>query len=256
MTEPTSTPAIPPLRERLAVCSWSLHPENPLSLVAKVHLTGLHKVQLALDPLRKAPEAWAKGPALIRRQGIQIISGMFGTVGEDYSTLESIRATGGLVPDEHWEENWKNIQLTAALAQQLGLKLVTFHAGFVPTDESDPLFAKMVRRLGETADIFHTAGVTLGLETGQETAQSLAHLLKTINRPNLGVNFDPANMLLYDKGDPIEAIRLLAPWVRQVHIKDAKRTSTPGTWGREVAAGDGEVNWREFAAALKEMNFA
>ena len=56
-----------------------------------------------------------------------------------------------------------------------------------------------------------------------------------LNHPNIGVNFDPANMILYDKGDPVKALHVLAPWMRQVHIKDAKRTKIPGTWGEEVA---------------------
>ncbi|MGD0044716.1 MAG: TIM barrel protein, partial [Isosphaeraceae bacterium] len=95
----------------------------------------------------------------------------------------------------------------------------------------------------------------LGLETGQETAAVLLGLLEKLDRPNVGVNFDPANMLLYDKGNPIEALRLLGPWVRQVHIKDALRTRVPGTWGQEVPAGTGEVDWRAFFATLEAIGF-
>ena len=164
---------------------------------------------------------------------------MFGCVGEDYSTLETIRLTGGIAPDATWEQNWTNIRATAALAQQLGLKLVTFHAGFLPHEEKDPNFAKLLRRLAETADVFQAANIALGLETGQETAPVLVQLLQKLNRPNVGVNFDPANMILYDKGDPIAALRVLGPWIRQVHIKDARRTKVPGTWGEEVAGGHG-----------------
>jgi len=71
----------------------------------------------------------------------------------------------------------------------------------------------------------------------------------------VGVNFDPANMILYDKGDPIEALRTLGPWIRQVHIKDATRTKIPGTWGEEVVAGTGEVDWPAFFAALDQVGF-
>jgi L-ribulose-5-phosphate 3-epimerase len=181
---------------------------------------------------------------------------MFGCVGEDYSTLESIRASGGIAPDQTWEQNWKNIQATAALARELGLKLVTFHAGFLPHIEADPAFAKMLWRLTEVAELFSVAGVDVGLETGQETAPVLLQLLRKLNRPNVGVNFDPANMILYDKGDPIEALRALGTWIRQVHIKDAIHTNTRGTWGQEVPAGTGEVDWHAFFATLGEINFA
>jgi L-ribulose-5-phosphate 3-epimerase len=243
------------LSERLAVCSWSLQPTNPQDLVAKLQATDIRRVQLALDPLRDAPGVWGETAALFRQNGISIVSGMFGCVGEDYSTLDTIRVTGGIAPDATWEQNRNNIQATAALAQKLGLKLVTFHAGFLPHDETDPNFAKMLRRLAETADVFKAAKVTLGLETGQETAPVLVQLLQKLQRPNVGVNFDPANMILYAKGDPIAALRTLGPWISQVHIKDARRTKVPGTWGEEVAVGTGEVDWRAFFATLRELNF-
>lgn len=243
------------LANRLAVCSWSLQPTSPKDLAAKLQATGVRRVQLALDPLRKSPD-WAQAAPVLREQQIEVVSGMFGCVGEDYSTLESIRLTGGIAPDETWEQNLKNIQASATLAQGLGLKLITFHAGFLPHDETDPNFAKMLGRLGRVAGIFEAVGITLGLETGQETAPVLVQLLTKLNRRNIGVNFDPANMILYDKGKPLEALRTLGPWIRQVHIKDAVRTRKPGTWGEEVPAGSGEVDWRAFFATLNELKFS
>jgi L-ribulose-5-phosphate 3-epimerase len=243
------------LADRLAVCSWSLQPAGPQDLADKLAATGIRRVQLALDPLRERPEVWNGTNHLLGQAGITIVSGMLGCVGEDYSTLESIRLTGGLAPDHTWEQNWKNLQATAYLALQLGLKLVTFHAGFLPHDETLPGFRKLRQRLGEAADIFRAADIALGLETGQETAADLVRVLQQLGRANLGVNFDPANMLLYDKGDPVAALHALGPWLRQVHIKDARRTQVPGTWGEEVPAGSGEVNWREFFATLKQLRF-
>ncbi len=243
------------LADRTAVCSWSLQPASPQDLIAKLQAAGVRRVQLALDPLREAPGVWGETAARFRQNGVTIVSGMFGCVGEDYTTLQTIRDTGGIAPDATWEQNWTNIRATAALARELGLKLVTFHAGFLPHDEQDPGFAKMLRRLSETADAFQTAQLALGLETGQETAPALARLLQQLKRPNVGVNFDPANMILYDKGDPIAALQTLGPWLRQVHIKDARRTRVPGTWGEEVVVGTGEVNWPAFFTTLEQLNF-
>jgi len=242
-------------KTRIAVCSWSLHPTDPNELISKLTATGINRVQVALDPLRQDPARWAKAPQILRENRIDIVSGMFGCVGEDYSTLDSIRRTGGLAPDNTWEQNWKNIQTTAALAHEMGLRLVTFHAGFLPHDQKAPEFVKMVRRLGEVADIFRAANLELGFETGQETAPDLIGVLNAVNRPNVGVNFDPANMLLYDKGDPIESLKALGPWLRQVHIKDAVRTNKPGTWGQEVPAGEGQVDWPAFTAVLRDLKF-
>ena len=237
------------------MCSWSLQPANPRDLVAKLQTTGVGRIQLALDLLRECPEVWGETGAVCREQGIGIVSGMFGCVGEDYTTLESIRRTGGIAPDATWAGNLKNIRLAASLAADLGLKLVTFHAGFLPHEESDPDFAKMLERLRTVAGVFQERNMVLGLETGQETAPVLLGLLEKLERPNVGVNFDPANMILYDKGNPIEALRLLGPWVRQVHVKDARLTRTPGTWGEEVPVGTGQVDWPAFFATLRELNY-
>jgi L-ribulose-5-phosphate 3-epimerase len=246
----------PPLKDRLAVCSWSLQPVSPEQLFEYLRAIGIPRLQCALDPLRDNPSVWGKFGDQCARNHIALVSGMFGTVGEDYSTLESIRRTGGLVPDATWEENWKNIQTTAQIAQRLGMKLVSFHAGFLPHEESDPAYAKLRDRIRRVADVFAGAKIDLAFETGQETAGTLRSFLEKLERPNVGVNFDPANMILYDKGNPIEALRTLGPWIRQVHIKDAIATRQPGTWGEEVVTGSGQVDWKAFFAALEEVKFA
>jgi sugar phosphate isomerase/epimerase len=245
---------IRPIRERLAVCSWSLQPADPHQLIEGLRAIGILRVQLALDPLREQPE-WADTGALLHQAGIEIVSGMFGTVGEDYTSLDSIHRTGGLVPDATWEENWENVQANARLAHQLGLKLVTFHAGFLPQDEACPEFEKLQHRIRLVADVFAAQGVDLAFETGQETAQSLRVFLEKLGRVNVGVNFDPANIILYDNGNPIEALRALSSWLKQCHVKDACRTRQSGTWGAEVPVGTGQVDWLAFFELLKQAQF-
>jgi L-ribulose-5-phosphate 3-epimerase len=245
----------PSIHDRLAVCSWSLQPTSPEDLVQKLKQTGLSRVQLELDPLRDAPKVWGDTEKIFREAGVTIVSGMVRCLGEDYGSLVSIRQTGGIAPDATWEQNVKNISAAATIAKKLGLRLVTFHAGFLPPDESHPTFAKMCHRLDTVADIFMVQNILLGLETGQETAPELGGLLHKLNHPNIGVNFDPANMLMYDKGDPVKALHTLAPWIRQVHIKDARRTKTPGVWGEEVVVGRGEVDWHGFFTTFKHVIF-
>jgi sugar phosphate isomerase/epimerase len=217
--------------------------------------TGIMRVQLELDLLRDFPKLWGGAEKLLRENGVTVVSGMVRCLGEDYTSLDSIRLTGGIAPDATWAQNLKNISAAASIAKNMGLKLVTFHAGFLPPDESHPTFSKMRERLDTVADIFMVQNILLGLETGQETAQELAKLLHALNHPNIGVNFDPANMLMYDKGDPVKALHVLAPWIRQVHIKDARRTKVPGTWGEEVPVGSGEVDWRGFFSTFKHVIF-
>jgi sugar phosphate isomerase/epimerase len=188
-------------------------------LIRSLREIGIARVQLALDPLRDNPAVWGSTADQFKRDGVAILSGMFGTVGEDYSTLE------------------------------------TFHAGFLPHEESDPDFQKLLGRILQIADLFATKGIDLGFETGQETADTLAAFLKKLNRPNVGVNLDPANMLLYDKGNPIDALRTLGPWLKQCHLKDANRTKVPGTWGEEVTVGTGQVDWPAFFQTLGDLRF-
>lgn len=243
------------LSTQLAVCSWSLRPADPAHLVEHLRAIGIPRVQIALDPLREQPAVWGALPELCAKSGLAIVSGMFGTVGEDYSTLDSIKRTGGVVPDATWDQNWRNIQADAEIARQLGLKFVMFHAGFLPHDPADPAFQKLLERITRIADLFAAKGIDLGFETGQEEAPTLRAFLETLNKPNVGVNFDPANMILYDKGDPIAALRTLGPWLKQCHIKDAVKTKVPGTWGQEVVVGTGQVDWRAFLRTMGELGF-
>ncbi len=243
------------ITENLAVCSWSLQPTSAEQLFQQLHQIGIQRLQIALDPIREHPKEWGNFPELCRQHQVSCVSGMFGTVGEDYTTMDSIRRTGGLVPDDTWDANWRNIQENVALSQKLGLKLVTFHAGFLPHEESDPQFKKLLDRIARVADLFAAKGIELGFETGQETAETLDIFLTKLGRKTVGVNFDPANMILYEKGDPIEALRGLARWLKQCHIKDARRTQKPGTWGDEVTVGTGEVDWKAFVKTLGDLNF-
>ncbi|MDX2133088.1 MAG: sugar phosphate isomerase/epimerase family protein [Planctomycetota bacterium] len=241
--------------ERLGVCSWSLRPGSPADLCEAVRACGLARVQLALDPIRSGQ--WDEDATVraLRDAGIIVVSGMIAMHGEDYSTLESIRRTGGVRQDALWGDNFRATEANAALAQRLGLSLVTFHAGFLPHDLT-PERRTMVDRVRQLAQLFASRGVRLALETGQETAETLIDVLQSVNaslptRWQVGVNFDPANMILYGMGDPIDALRMLRSHARQVHAKDATVATTPGEWGTEVPVGAGQVDWREFAHVLR-----
>ena len=234
------------INPRIGVCSWSLRPARPPELVSALRRVGIRSVQLALGPVILEPAVWGAAIGELRREGIEIVSGMMAMSGEDYSSLESIARTAGVRLDDTWPANRAHAEAVASLAADEGLDLVTFHGGFIPEDRADPERAKLLERLRTVADIFASHQLRLGFETGQETAQTLVEALDDLDRPNIGVNFDPANMILYGKGDPIEALRLLGPHVVQVHVKDAVPTTTPGTWGTEVPVGDGAVDWQAF----------
>ena len=232
-----------------AVCSWSLQPRAAHDLADLVRACGLTAVQLALDPVRTDAMPLEQVRAAFAEHGIGIVSGMMAMAGEDYHSLDSIRRTGGIVPDETWPQNRAAAHRNAELAAQLGIALVTFHAGFIPHGELDPGRAVMLERLSVLRDLFAAEGVGVALETGQEHAATLAALLDEL--PGVGINFDPANMILYGMDDPVAALRALLPRVVQVHVKDAVRAEQPERWGREVPVGAGDVDWDAFFAVLR-----
>jgi sugar phosphate isomerase/epimerase len=243
---------MPIARAPIAVCSWSLRAKNPVELVDRVRSTGARAVQLALTPIAEDPALWSETFARLADAGIDIASGMLETVGEDYSTLDAIRATGGVVPDATWPATRARAAEVARIAGAHGVTLVTFHAGFIPHEEGaqrDELFA----RLREISRMFAGHGARIAFETGQESADTLAHALDHLGDDTIGVNFDPANMILYGMGDPVAAVARLAPRIAQVHVKDALPTTVPGTWGGEVRAGTGAVDWKAFLAALAHV---
>ena len=246
--------------ENLGVCSWSFL--KPLDAVAaEMKKLGLKRIHLALQPFLEggSRHGAAEGAAALDRVKARLASGewklsatMIGFPQEDYSTLESIKKTGGIVPDDVWEANKKIIVAGAKLSAELKSPVLTMHAGFL--DESDPVaLKKYTDRVKFIVDTCGEAGVPVAFETGQETAADLAKFLPTV--PGAGVNFDPANMILYGKGSPVEAVRTLAPWIKHVHLKDAVLTKKPGTWGTEVPWGDGEVDAPRFLAELKAAGY-
>ncbi len=240
------------MTRRIGVCSWSLRAADPRELADRVAAVGVTSTQLALEPLRTKRWSIDETIGALAARGITIASAMMQTHGEDYSTLASIAATGGLRPDATWAANEAAAREDAQLARALGVSLVTFHAGFLPHDPRDPERAKILDRIRRVADLFAATGVRVGLETGQESAETLAGVLDALAHDNVGVNFDPANMILYGMGDPVLALARLAPHVMQIHVKDARASARPGEWGTEVVVGTGDVDWEGFDAARRE----
>ena len=235
----------------VGVCSWSLQTDvnGVADAMRKIGIGSVHLgVRAALG---------AEGNdflAAVQNQDWTISATMIDFPQEDYSTLDSIKVTGGVGPDEYWEQNQELFLGAADLTVKLGVKYLAMHAGFI--DESDISYSeKFYERIISLADAAGEKNIMLLLETGQETAEELRNFLEELNHPAIGVNFDPANMILYDKNNPIEAVKVLAPWIKHIHVKDAIRTTQPGTWGTEVPWGDGQVQTGDFLNALEEIGF-
>ena len=235
----------------IGVCSWSFR-KGIDEIGSVMTALGLEHINLAIAPAL-GPDGGAYLDA-VKRQGWTITAGMMNFDYEDYTSLDTIKVTGGIAPDAHWPASGQAFAQASEITAKLGSKHIMMHVGFL--DHADQAYAKKfydrVRCLGDRAG---EAGVTLLMETGQETAEDLQRFVETLNHPNVLLNFDPANLILYNKDEPMTAFRRLAPWIRHIHIKDAIRTKTPGTWGSEVVWGEGQVNAFAFLDVLKEVGY-
>jgi len=240
----------------IGVCSWSLQPKGMSDLIAKVKSLSLSHMQLDLTMLLDLEETVrAETIAQLKQSGIQLTAGMVHFAGEDYSKISVIKQTGGYVPDAKWMERRDLTADAARVAKHLGLTKLSTHVGFIPAS-SDLGYAKIVEHVREIAQICGDQGVDLLMESGQEAAPELLQFLNDVPASNVFINFDPANMVLYGAGNPLEAISILNRHIAHVHIKDAKYSQNPGSaWGDEVPFGTGEVPPGEFIGALHEANY-
>jgi len=246
-------PAIEPLA--IGVCSWSLQVTSVPELKGFLDQLGVDVVQIACGDPHHA--SWAEGdamPAAAVAAGFRMNGTMLGFPGEDYTTPRTIEKTGGFGDPATRPERLERFRWALHRTTELGLSDLMLHAGFIP-EVGDPARKPFLDTLAAVSDLAHRQGIIVAFETGQESATLLRRTLDDLKCPNLKVNFDPANMLLYDKDDPLAVIELLAPDIRSVHLKDANRPTEKGTWGSEVPLGRGQTNTAAFVTALKRVGF-
>ncbi len=198
--------------------------------------------------------------------GVRLSVVFAGFDGESYADIPATQKTCGLVPPETRSERLTELKEIADFARLLSSEAtrcgegpipIGLHLGFVPHDSADARFADAVAATQEICDHCLPYDQAIHLETGQEPAEELLTFLGKVSRPNLFINFDPANMVLYGCGEPIEALRQVGKYVRSVHCKDAKWSDEPGvTWGEEVPLGEGAVDFQEFLSVLDEIGYS
>ena len=194
--------------------------------------------------------------ARLEELGITVTAVFGGFEGESYADIPTVAKTIGLVPLETRAARTQEMNEIADFAKMLGCNVAALHLGFIPHGASDPLYDQVVEVTQEVCDHCQQNGQNLHLETGQETAESLLRFIADVNRDNLFINFDPANMILYGTGEPIQALRKVGRFVRSVHCKDGKWAANPGKeWGREVPLGEGDVGFENFLRTLKELGY-
>lgn len=248
---------MPTLKDReIGIFFWA-EPDAQAALKA-VKQCGVVSGQLAIDGAvvlnQETAQAWREALAA---EDFHVCTVFAAYTGEDYADIPTVERTVGFIPRDTRAEREVRTREVIEFAASLGVKSFGCHVGYIPHDKNHPDFVgvrDMVRRI---ADFAATHGMTYCLETGQEPAGQLLEFFNDVDRPNVKINFDPANMILYGTGEPIAAFRLLRGHVISVHGKDGDwpDASKPGSLGCERLLGEGSVDIPKFMAALKETGY-
>jgi sugar phosphate isomerase/epimerase len=219
---------------------------------------GIPTIQLhAPSAASRTPENAERFVARLNELGIRLTAVFGGFEGESYADIPTVARTVGLVPPEMRAARTREMKEISDFARLLGCDVVALHLGFIPHDTSDPTYAEILDVTRDVCDHARNNGQNLHLETGQESADGLLRFIGDVARDNLFVNFDPANMILYGTGEPIQALKRVGKYVRSVHCKDAKWAGKPGEeWGREVPLGEGDVGIEDYLRTLDELGYA
>lgn len=241
---------------------WPLGVFTSIGLGLGLSLEVLHQLKIPTIHLHTPPKT-ERTPAHVaslverlRSIDVEATCVFAGFTGESYADIPTVRSTVGLLPLESRAERVAELHEIIDFASQLKVAAVGLHLGFVPHDTSDAGYEPLVEVTRDVCDYALGNDQAIHLETGQEPAGVLLDFLSEVNRSNLFVNFDPANMILYGCGEPLEALAEIGHYVHSVHCKDAKWSDRPGeTWGTEVPLGEGAVDWSGFLQILDDIGY-
>ena len=230
--------------------------EKPEEQIEKVAEMGLPTCQLAAwNPDLFADEVAKRVVDAQRRYNVRVSSLWAGYPGRAVWNFLEGPDTIGFVPPQTRQMRIDSMLKAVEFAKNIGTPSVTTHAGFIPENPADPLYAGTIDTLRQIATACERNGLYFCFETGQETPITLLRAMVDIGTGNLGVNLDPANLLMYGKANPIDALDILGPYVKGVHAKDGEYPTNPKELGREKPLGEGRVNFPVFIAKLKSFGF-
>ena len=233
---------------------------DPFELFGKVKALGFDTCQLG-----GPPESYLRGPdapalnerfrAAMAETGVVVTSVFVMWSGHIWNNFGGPR-TIGLVPPDRRGARMVHACRISNWAREVGVEAVTSHVGFIPEDPEDANYKPFIEAMQAYIDYVIDNGQTFAFETGQETAQTLVRAIGDIDRnPHVGINLDPANLLLYGKSVPMEVVDLVAPYVFNTHCKDGKPPRPGQGLGEEYPLGEGDVNIRALIPALYERGY-
>jgi L-ribulose-5-phosphate 3-epimerase len=227
--------------------------KDPGAAMAKVRDLGLPSCQVYVDDFD--PRGAAPLRQALDQNKIEATSLVVGGPGREVWDFYQGPLTIGLVPRETRAARIAHIKKASDFAKQCGIPAVQTHAGFIPENPNDPLYKEAVAAMHEVAEYCKRNGQNFRYETGQETPITLVRAILDVGLDNQGVNFDLANLILYGKANPVDAIETLAPYIQGIHAKDGLFPTNPRQLGEEVPIGKGKVDFPLLIARLKQLQY-
>lgn len=232
------------------------HGEEWIDEIKKVHDLGFKQCQLsAWEPSAWTDRLAAKLSAALEKYDVTVSTFWCGWGLPIAWNLESGPYVLGLVPPEFRDRRLKLLMEGADFAKKIGVQNVATHVGFIPENAGDPVNYSLVATLRTLADHLKKNDQYFMFETGQETPTTLLRTILDIGTDNLGINYDPANLIMYGKANPVDALLSIGKYIRDIHAKDGCYPTDPRKCGIEKPLGSGMVNYPVFIKRLKEIGY-
>jgi len=238
---------------RLGVVVWIAAGESTDAAIHGVRELGFSTCQIGFERLTASVAAPLK--SALAKYGIEATA--FSEHGPGARVFDFYRGpeTIGVVPSDTREARINNLRLAADLAAECGIPAIHTHCGFIPENPNDPLYAESVAAVGKIASHAKERGVSFLCETGEETPITLLRMIQDVGMDNVFVNLDVANLILYGKGNPVDAMEVLGHLVRGVHAKDGLFPTDPKNLGKEVSIGEGKVDFPAVFERLLQVKY-
>lgn len=206
------------------------------------------------------PNAWTDENAetlksLLKKYGVTVSAFWCGWEGPCDWNFYTGQLTLGLVPPDYRTVRIKNLCDGADFAMKLGVADVITHMGFIPENPYDPNFGSFCVAVRQVARHLKANGQYLLFETGQETPVTMLRCFETVGCDNLGINLDTANLILYGKANPVDALDVFGKYVRNLHAKDGCYPVNGHDLGCETRIGEGKVDFRGLFKKLRELGY-
>jgi sugar phosphate isomerase/epimerase len=230
---------------------------NPEATIERVKLLGMSNCFLSLDDfIGKYTKSLAQElRGLLEKHGVTATTAEVVGPGPLKWNFVQGPATIGIVPRATRAARVDALKQTSDFAKLLGIPHVQTHCGFIPENPDDPLYEETVLTIRDLAEHCAGNGQDFLMETGQETPTTMLRAIRDVNKPNLGVGLDTANLILYGKANPVDAVDIIGPYVKSIHAKDGRWPTDPSKLGEEVVIGKGLVDFKQVFTKLKRLGY-